>query len=52
MVECYISANSKYELEKNTFYKSGAILSKADGSPMDELTFKSLIYLTMKGKTA
>ena len=43
MVECYISANSKYEFENNTFYKSGAILSKADGSPMDELTFKSLI---------
>ena len=43
MVDCYISANSKYEFENNTFYKSGAILSKADGSPMDELTFKSLI---------
>lgn len=43
MVDCYISANSKYEFENNTFYKSGAILSKEDGSPMDESTFKSLI---------
>ena len=43
MVDCYISANSKYEFENNTFYKSGAILSKEDGSPMDEPTFKSLI---------
>ena len=43
MVDCYISANSKYEIENNTFYKSGAILSKEDGSPMDESTFKSLI---------
>lgn len=43
MEDCYISANSKYEFENNTFYKSGAILSKEDGSPMDESTFKSLI---------
>lgn len=43
MEDCYISANSKYEFENNTFYKSGAILSKEDGSPMDEPTFKSLI---------
>lgn len=43
MIDCYISANSKYEFENNTFYKSGAILSKEDGSPMDEPTFKSLI---------
>lgn len=43
MENCYISANSKYEFENNTFYKSGAILSKEDGSPMDEPTFKSLI---------
>lgn len=43
MVDCYISANSKYEFENNTFYKSGAILSREDGSPMDESTFKSLI---------
>lgn len=43
MVDCYISANSKYEFENNTFYKNGVILSKEDGSPIDEPTFKSLI---------
>ena len=43
MVDCYISANSKYEFENNKFYKNGVILSKDDGSPIDEPTFKSLI---------
>lgn len=43
MVDCYISANSKYASEDDKFYKNGVIITNESGNSIDELAFKSLI---------
>lgn len=43
MTDCYISSNTTYAFENNSFYKNGVPLTNDDGNPIDELAFKSLI---------